>query len=48
MANKIRPQPRRHVHCFDRKRAFRPFTVYNGAILLCVDFGSQKNKLKII
>ena len=40
--NKLRLYPRRHVHCFNWKRAFRPFTVYSGAILVRVDFGSQK------
>ena len=44
--NKIWPCPRRHMHCFNWKRAFRSFTVCNSAILPFVNFGSQ-NKLKI-
>ena len=42
IASKPGLYPRRHVHCFNRKRAFRQVTVYNGAILLFVDIGSLK------
>ena len=42
IANKLQLCPSWQVHCSNWKRAFRPFTIYNGAILLRVDLGSQK------
>ena len=45
--NKIRPYPRQHVQRFNLKRAFRPFAVFNSAILPSQHWVTEKQTKNI-